>query len=144
MGKLDDIAARAAGRKRPTGAPKATPAVSRRNPLNLLPVTGDIETDDKAEAAAVLDTLRQTDEVVRKVTGNGYWLTLVFVSEDQRNEFVRKAGWGQFADADDTYYDGLGIAAHLSVKLIPEKLPFRGEQADATLVREVGIMPPGE
>lgn len=142
MGKLDDIAARMAGRKKPVGVAKDVPGTTdRRNPLNLLPVTGNIETDDAAESAAVLDTLRRTDDVVRKTIGNGYWLTLVFVSEDQRNEFVRKAGWGRHADEDDTYYDGVGIAAHLGVELTPESLAFRGERADASLVNKVGIIP---
>lgn len=137
MGKLDDIAAR--GRRR--SAP-AAPRVSRRNPVNDLAVTGDVEKDDAAESATVMGVLKESDEIVRKTIGNGYWLCLVFVSEDQRNEFVRKMGWGSFSD-DDTYFDGLAVAEKLGVALAPESLPFRGQKPDASIIRQVGVIGDG-
>lgn len=116
-------------------------AQPRRNPLNVLPVTGNIETDDAAETGAVVDALKAGEAQIEKVMGNGYWKALVFASENQAREFFTALGWNAFTDDTGTYYDGIGIAEKMGVALTPESIPFRGERPDRRLIDEVGIIP---
>src|SRR5262249_36577213 len=57
------------------------------------------------------------------------------------DEFVRKTGWGQFADEEDTYYDGIAVAKALGVALTPERVRFRGQRRDETLSGKWGSFP---
>lgn len=126
-------------------------APKRKNPLLALKKSDDIEKNDAEETAVVLKELKEAstfEKAVknagndnRKIQQNGFWLCLVFVTEDQRNEFVRNANWKQFADISDSYYDGVAIAEHLGVELTPENIPFRDRGPDRKITEQTGIIP---
>ncbi len=43
-----------------------------------------------------------------------YWVAVCFQSREQKEEFLRLAGWLQFGDK---YLDGLEIAEHMKIKI---------------------------
>lgn len=143
-----------------TRKPGTRPA-RKKNPLNgeSMVVTGNIETDDATEAAIVLAELKKADEdaararaakkaqrfgiedSIRKEITSGYYVCLVFVTADQAQEFVDKAGWRPHLDDSGSYVDGLAVAKQLGVVVTPESVPFRERRPDRRLVEEVGIIP---
>jgi len=123
---------------------KVAPAMDlpERNPLDEQirkgVITGEIEHDDRLEAAAVLNLLGEVDRQAERVMGKGYWCALVFPDEETAQEFLRLTGWDQHAE-DNVYVDGLAVAALLGVELHPEAIRFKGRRADKRLVEEVGV-----
>lgn len=79
-----------------------------------------------------------------KIQNAGYYVCVCFVTEEQRDEFVEKAGWSPFADNSEIFYDGLALAGALGVELTPEFVPFRERGPDKKLVAQVGIIPKGK
>jgi hypothetical protein len=107
-----------------------------------VPITGNIEVDDAAEAGVMQNVFRTAEDLVRKTMGTEYRATLVFVTEDQCQEFIKAIGWKQYQeDQDSPYYDGVAIAKSLGVTVAPECIPFRGQHVDRALVEGVGIIP---
>lgn len=140
MGKLNDLAARAASRTISSGRSAGVGENDRRNPLNTMPVTGNTETDDAAEVEVVAGYLKQADEKVRKTMGPGFWCALVFTTEDQCQEFLKKTGWDRFAAKESQHIDGLSVAQQMGIELAAEEVTFRGIREDRRLVEEVGVI----
>jgi hypothetical protein len=91
----------------------------------------DLEQTADAEMSEILRQLKER----RKAQGDRfrvardpeYFLVLCFQSQEQRNEFLAKSGWGP---ADAKYMNGLEIARRLGLDVAPieiKPLPFRGK-----------------
>lgn len=111
-----------------------------RNPLDELPRTGNIETDDAAETSTVFSRIKGKQREIGQVVDNGYWFALVFVSADQREEFLSKTGWRDFPHAHNMYWDGLAVAEEMGIELKPESLPFRERTVAKKIVERCGLI----
>ncbi len=88
--------------------------------LEDLPDLGDPEENATREVDIVLDELlaqrRQQKERWRITNDDEFWVAVCFQSRQQKEDFLRLAGWEQFGDK---YLDGLRLAAHIGVSIEP-------------------------
>jgi hypothetical protein len=87
------------------------------DPLAGVPVTGDIETDAKAELNALQqayqDRAKREDQRFRLAVDSEYWVAVCFVSRADKEAFLRATGLN--ALGADKYLDGYAAADILNV-----------------------------
>ena len=95
----------------PTGTP---------DPLDAMTYTGNPEKDATAEMSealrAIIEQKRAMREVYRTTTDPEFWFAVCFQSREQKDEFLRLAGWDNFGDK---YIDGLRVAEALHIPIEP-------------------------
>lgn len=100
---------------------------------------GDTERDDKRELEAVRRALKESDQRVKDVSGEGFHATIVFLSENQLKAFLQATGWVSIEHG--RYIDGLALAERLGVPLPPVRpTSIRPGQGDKKAVRDVGLI----
>lgn len=115
--------------------------LGRKDSLSSVPVTGKTDDDDKAESGHVLNLLEKVDKAEHDESSQGYSFSVVFASEDQCNEFLRRSGWGKFChDKLNAYLDGIALAGELGVTITPVSVRIPGQKVDRRLVDEVGTI----
>jgi hypothetical protein len=124
-------------------APAVLP-LPARNPLDEQvrkgETNGDIEHDDKVEAKAVKNMLRQFDHAAERIMGNGYWTCLVFPDEESCQRFLHLTGWDEHSEGLGAYIDGLAVAKLMGLEMGPiEPIRFKSRRSDRRLIKEVGV-----
>jgi hypothetical protein len=106
----------------------------------------DVEKEDAEEASGVLKQLKQTRQAILDSNQMGFWWPLVFVTQKQADEFVRRARWGKAVVQGQfgVYIDGNQLAKILGIDLTPASIRFRDDEQDRRLIEEVGIIPEKE
>lgn len=124
-----------AGQKRPNFDSLFDPA-GMPGPLKGVGQSGEVERDaaDEISAAlrAIIEQKRAMREVYRTTTDPEYWFAVCFQSREQKEEFLRLAGWEEMGDK---YLDGLRLAARLNVPIEPVNLTPLGGKAAPKLLR---------
>lgn len=123
------------GEKRPRFDSLFDPA-GTPNPLEGVGQSGEVEQDAADEISvalkAIIEQKRAMREVYRTTTDPEFWLCVCFQSREQKEEFLRLAGWVGFGDK---YIDGLRVAAHLGVAIEPVNVAPLGAKATPKLLR---------
>jgi hypothetical protein len=123
------------GEKRPRFGSLFDPA-GTPSPLKGVGQSGEVEQDAAEEISAALKAIikqkRAMREVYRTTTDPEFWLCVCFQSREQKEEFLRLAGWTEFGDK---YIDGLRVAAHLGVAIEPVNVAPLGAKATPKLLR---------
>lgn len=123
------------GQKRPNFDSLFDP-VGMPSPLKGVGQSGEVEADaaDEISAAlrAIIEQKRAMREVYRTTTDPEYWFVVCFQSREQKDEFLRLAGWEGMGDK---YLDGLRLAAKLGVPIEPINLTPLGGKAAPKLLR---------
>jgi hypothetical protein len=127
------------------------------NPLESLEITGNIQTDDNNEWDTIEQHLKQADTNHETMTGRdkakqglqrsqkmGYVIPLIFVTQEQADEFLKLTGWDKHADPTNAYFDGIAIAQSLGHKLKPTPINFHNGKPATRLIRELGTLKGGE
>lgn len=93
------------------------------DPLDGLEDTGDLEANadmimSRVAEVFIEDEGRKLDEY-RTMVNQDFYLVVCFQSEDQKLDFLDKAGW---ADLGNLYIDGIQVAKRLSLDVPPVPL----------------------
>lgn len=88
----------------------------------------------KADEQASL--LHQTKKVVDSGTDSDYYLVIAFVSEEQKQEFVKNVGWEQFGGT--RFLNGVLLAQHLGISLQPGYLAVSSNPDKQLAERSLG------
>lgn len=143
-----------------TMTPKRLP-----DPLAKLRYSGNAEKDSIGEQNAMMDAFNEAtvnavaasphpeagkfkakeareNERRRAVLQCGYYVTLVFQSNEQKAAFVKGAGW---SDTNETIVDGRVVAQKLGVPIPEERVRFSGEKCEPATINFEPIEPlPGK
>jgi hypothetical protein len=91
----------------------------------------DLEASATAEMSEIVRLIREkkkeSSDRFRIANDTDYWVALCFQCREQRDEFLRKAGW---SDVGEKYLNGLEIARRLGVDVEVfdlKPLPLRGK-----------------
>ena len=82
--------------------------------------TGDTEKDDKAELEHIRRELAQADKAVEDVSGCEFYTTIVFLTSEQRNAFLKQFP-GIILSEGGRYVDGITFAKELGVDIPPAR-----------------------
>lgn len=97
--------------------------------LDKVPITGDVETDAKAEVKAVLAAFKarakREQERRQEAVDSEYWFCVCFQTRGQKEAFLKAMGWFEHGDK---YLDGRFVARRLKVDLPEAALTFQGEK----------------
>lgn len=91
------------------------------NPLQNLggSLTGEIEHDMNLQTSealsAAIDARKALEDRFRVAQSDGFYFCLCFQSEEQKEDFLRKAGWEDLAE--DRYINGLEIARRMNIEI---------------------------
>jgi len=91
----------------------------------------DLEASATAEMSEIVRLIKEkkkeSSDRFRTANDTDYWVALCFQCREQRDEFLRKAGW---SDLGEKYLNGLEIARRLGVDVEVfdlKPLPLRGK-----------------
>lgn len=90
------------------------PSINLRDPLDGVPVTGDMQVDSAAELTAMEQAYRDRAKAEAKrftdATDSEYWFAVCFTSREEKDQFLAEFG---LAKVGDKYLDGHQVAAQL-------------------------------
>lgn len=108
-------------------------AKKKKDPLEGVEFSGKFDEDAKTEVSEILSGFkkRAKDEEERKkiATDSEYWFSVVFISREQKEAFLRALG----EDENDKMINGVKLAKHLGINIPDAKFSPTQEKDDIKL-----------
>ena len=105
------------------------------NPLDAVPDTDDSEADNKNVMSAALAAFKAQAKNETKTfqdnTETEYWFCVCFQNREQKEEFLKKAGWFNHGDK---YLDGQFVAKKMGIEIPEVTRKFNTGEVEKSMV----------